>query len=154
LATGIWVLGPHAWAMRRLIPRAARGVRLAASLVTVFVVVYGVAMPLMDPVKRMAEGAKRVAELVPREEILLSFEADETTRAILPFYTGRLLEDRCGKGAAEEIAKEFDAGTTRHLLVMDKYADNLPPPLLARLALVEDVQVNATRVIHVYALTP
>jgi 4-amino-4-deoxy-L-arabinose transferase-like glycosyltransferase len=154
VVTGVWVLGPHALAMRRFIPRDARGVRLAASLVTVFVVVHAAAMPLMDPVKRMTEGAKRVAELVPRDEILLSFEADETTRAILPFYTGRRLLNRAGKKAAENIAKEFEAGTTRHLIVMDKYADDLPRPLLARLALVEDVQVNATRVIHVYALTP
>jgi 4-amino-4-deoxy-L-arabinose transferase-like glycosyltransferase len=165
--TGLWVLGPHLWLKRRLIPRTALGPQLAASLVTVFVVVHGAALPLFDPAKRMAEGARRVAELVPPGEKLLAISADETTRAILPFYTGRILHDWGGDWSAEQVAKEFDKGTARYLIVADDDVDELSPrkvrdpvtnrvrttpDLAARLELVEAVQVNATRVLHVYAL--
>jgi 4-amino-4-deoxy-L-arabinose transferase-like glycosyltransferase len=164
---GLWILGPHLWAKRRLIPPAARGLQLAASLVTFYVLLQGAAYPLLDPAKSMADGARRVAEVVPPGEKLLAISADETTRAILPFYTGRVLYDWGGAWRAEKVAKEFDAGTARYLIVSDRDAEDLSPRkvrdrttdrvrttpnLASRLRLVESVKVNATRVLHVYAL--
>jgi 4-amino-4-deoxy-L-arabinose transferase-like glycosyltransferase len=117
--TGLWVLGPHAWAKRRLIPRTARGVQLAASTFTLMLILFGAAYPLVNPMRDMSAGARRIAELVPPGEKLLSLSADETTRAIVPFYSGRILEDCGGPRAVADITAELDAGTTRHIVVMD-----------------------------------
>jgi hypothetical protein len=169
VATGLWILGPHAWAKRRLIPRTALGAQLGASLVTVFVVIHGAAYPLLDPARSMGDGARRLAALVPPGEKMIAIHADETTRAIVPFYAGRLLDNRDGAWCAEEIEREFDLGTTRHVVVMDKDVEKLrrrkvrdkitgavrfTPDLLGRLDLVGTVRVSATRVVHVYALEP
>jgi 4-amino-4-deoxy-L-arabinose transferase-like glycosyltransferase len=170
VVAGAWILGPHAWAIRRVIPTPARGVRVASSLFTVYLILHGAALPLVDPPREMSAGARRIAQLVPPGEKLLSLSADETTRAIVPFYSGRILEDRGGDRCEEAVAKELDAGTTKYLVVMDKDVERLPshevkdrvtgkvrrrtPDLLARLDLVEAVTVSATRVVNVYKVKP
>ena len=106
--------------------------------------------PVIDPARDMSAGAREVAALVPAGEPLLGFSADETTRAVIPFYSKRILAN---VEKVPEVMAAFDSGTTRHLVVMDKEVRKLTPALLDRIELVKAVRLNATRVLNVYVLT-
>ena len=139
-----------------VIQRRARGdrVRLARNaacmVLAAFLVVHLALRPVIDPARDMSAGAREVAALVPAGEPLLGFSADETTRAVIPFYSKRILAN---VEKVPEVMAAFDSGTTRHLVVMDKEVRKLTPALLDRIELVKAVRLNATRVLNVYVLT-
>ncbi len=92
---------------------------VAAALVLVFAW-HAAGRPFADPVKSMRDGALRVAAAVPAGEELLGLSLDETTIAVVPFYSGRTIRNVETWKAARE---QFDAGRTRHLVVMDKHVE-------------------------------
>jgi 4-amino-4-deoxy-L-arabinose transferase-like glycosyltransferase len=166
IAIGALVLGPRLWAKRRLVPATASGLDLAASLVTLFLIVHGLAFPLLDPLREMSLGARTVGSLVSPGRPIVAFHPDETTRAVVPFYTGR---EFVTVVTVKQALAALDAGAT-HLLVQDKDRGKLYPEqrtspaktpqaeenekltaaLVARISLVETVRLNATRAVDVY----
>jgi 4-amino-4-deoxy-L-arabinose transferase-like glycosyltransferase len=152
VAVGVWVLGPHAWVKRRVVPRAARGLHVAAGVVLLYLVVHAAAYPLLDPFRNMSEGSRRIAALVPPQEKFVILDSDETTVSVVPFYSGRILVDIAGKAGPEKLLKMLDSGETRHFVVMQNDRDKLTPALRERVELVETVRVSASRDVDVYAL--
>lgn len=138
---------------------ARRARRLAAvspartlwALTVLFLVLHGVVGPLVDPLRDMSAGSKEAAALVPTDEPLVAFDADETTLAVVPFFTGRLVanvED------PSDALRALEHGPSKHLLVMDKDVKHLGAALAKRLDLVQTVRFSATRSVNVYALKP
>jgi 4-amino-4-deoxy-L-arabinose transferase-like glycosyltransferase len=151
VVVGAWILGPHAFVRRRLLPAGARGLHVAAAFVTVYVVYFGAVVPVVDPIRDMSAGVRDIASLVPEPETIVTLRADETTRAVIPFYTGRAFEDAVTVADAMEA---IDSGRARHLVVYEKSRRYLTPALSRRLVLVKTFALNATREIDVYAIAP
>ena len=115
----------------------------------------GVVRAAVDRVKELRTGAVAAAALVPPDEPLLGLDCDETTLAVLPFYTGRILENFA---TAEEAAKALRGGPGRHLLVLQRDPEGPlqrePPAFLRnRLRLVATVPLAMDRGIAVFAWT-
>jgi hypothetical protein len=137
---------------RRIAPGPARWrAALALRFAFAFLVLHGVVRPFVDPLKEMRGGVIEAAALVPPDEPLLAFSADETTLAVVPFYSGRIATNAERPVAA---LRALATGPAKHLLVMDKDVKRMGPALFARVALVKAVPVSATRELHVYALKP
>ena len=151
VAMGVWILGPHALVRRRLLPAGARGLHVAAAFVTLFVIGFGAVAPVIDSLRDMSKGVREVASLVPEPETIVTLHADETTRAVIPFYTGRAFENVL---TADAAAEALDTARTRHLVVYEKARQYLTPALRRRLVLVKTIALNATREVDVYAIAP
>lgn len=151
IVVGLACLGAAVWVrrVRKLVPPAP--VRTAWALVVLFALLHAAVRPLLDPLRDLSAGSRAIAALVPGNERFLGLSSDETTLAIVPFYTGRILEN---VEDPEEALAALEAGETRHLVVMDKSVRKLTPALKKRLELVETVAVSATREVGVYALKP
>jgi hypothetical protein len=144
LAAAIWLRR-----VRRFVPPPS--FRTAWALVVLFALVHAAIRPLVDPAKDMAEGAAEAASLVPADEPLLVFSGDETTLAVVPFFSGRLVAN--AEKPADAI-RALDAGPSKHLLVMDKDVKRMGTALESRVTLVRTVRFAATRDVNVYALKP
>ena len=151
IAAGIWILGPHALVRRRLLPAGARGLHVAAAFVTVYIVYFGAVVPVIDSLRDMSKGVREVASLVPEPETIVTLHADETTRAVIPFYTGRAFENVL---TAEDAIEAIDAGRLRHLVVYEKAGQYLTAALRRRLVPVKTIALNSTRKVDVYAIAP
>ena len=88
-----------------------------------------------------------IARSVPAEEPLLGFALDETTRAIVPFYSGRILRD---VDRPERALAELEAGPARHLVVTEAGESRLPAEEKRSLRPVASVRLGATRRVTVY----
>jgi 4-amino-4-deoxy-L-arabinose transferase-like glycosyltransferase len=120
---------------------AARPLRApvpAGVLVLFVLVVQAVIRPLVDPLKNLKPGALEIARSVPGDDPILAFAPDETTRAVVPFYSGRILSE----------TKEPE--TARHLVLIDSAEKKLPAAARAGLVKVADVRLGATRTASVY----
>jgi 4-amino-4-deoxy-L-arabinose transferase-like glycosyltransferase len=147
VAAGAWTLTVHAWIKRRLVPRGARGLQVAVGVFTTFVVLHGAGYPAFDPVRNMSEGAREIAALVPEGEPVLTLRGDETLWSIVPFYTGRAVENAA---AAPQAIKAIDAGRATHVVVPEKHDERITPALRERLVFVRSVRLTSTRTVDVY----
>jgi hypothetical protein len=73
--------------------------------------------PLVDPAKDLRPSTSDLARLVPADEPMLGLNLDETTIAVVPYFTGRTLANV--DEAADALAR-LDAGPVRHLVIMKK----------------------------------
>jgi 4-amino-4-deoxy-L-arabinose transferase-like glycosyltransferase len=105
--------------------------------------------PIVDPIKDLRPGSLEIAAAVPEAEPLLGFALDETTRAVLPFYTRRTIRsvDR-----PELALAELRSGPSRHLVVTDSGEGKLGDEARRHLVRVAGVRLGATRSAAVYAL--
>jgi 4-amino-4-deoxy-L-arabinose transferase-like glycosyltransferase len=147
VAAGAWTLTVHAWIKRRLVPREARGLQVAAGVFTTFVVLHGAGFPAFDPVRDMSEGAREIASLVPEGEPVLTLRGDETLWSIVPFYTGRAVENAA---TSPQAITAIDAGRATHVVVPEKHDERITPALRERLVFVRSVRLNSTRTVDVY----
>jgi len=122
-------------------PRRALATAIAAPLLLLLLASHTLVRPLLDPVKGLRAGALAAAAAVPAGEPLLSFDADETTLAVLPFYSGRNLRDV----APDRVVEEMERVGARHLLTMDYSLRKLSEPARARLAVVRTLAFTPTR---------
>jgi 4-amino-4-deoxy-L-arabinose transferase-like glycosyltransferase len=111
---------------------------VAGVLVLFALVVHAALRPLVDPLKNLKPGALEIARAIPETEPILAFAPDETTRAVVPFYSGRILSE----------AK--DPASARHLVVTDSAEKKLPEEVRRGLVKVADVRLGATRTASVY----
>ncbi len=138
------------WIVRRFVrPEGVRAFRAASATVLVFLVYHAAVRPGLDPMRDMSTGAREIAALVPADEPILFLSSDETMRATIPFYTGREVEN---SDKIEKVLAALDAGRAKHLAVMDKHEEKITPELRARLTLLKNVRVNASRTVDVYAV--
>ena len=121
--------------------RRALATAIVAPLLLLLLASHALVRPLLDPVKGLREGALAAAAAVPADEPLLSFDADETTLAVLPFYAGRIVRDL----APDRVVEEMERVGARHLLTMDYSLKKLPEPARARLAVVRTLAFTPTR---------
>ncbi len=144
LAAAIWVRR-----VKGFVPPAP--VRTTWALVMLFALLHAAVRPLLDPPRDLSAGARQIASLVPENERFVALDADETTLAFVPFYSGRILENF---ETADEALAALGSGATKYLVVMDKDIRKLTPALKRRLELVKTVEITATREVNVYALKP
>jgi hypothetical protein len=111
---------------------------VAGVLVLFALLVHTAIRPLIDPLKDLKPGALEIARAVPEDEPILAFAPDETTRAVIPFYSGRIL------------AETKEPETARHLVVIDSAEKKLPEPARQGLVKIADVRLGATRRASVY----
>jgi 4-amino-4-deoxy-L-arabinose transferase-like glycosyltransferase len=121
-----------------LAARPLRAPVVAGVLVLLALVFHAAIRPLVDPLKNLKPGALEIARAVPESEPILAFEPDETTRAVVPFYTGRIL------------VETDEPETARHLLVIDGAEKKLPDGARRGLVKIADVRLGATRRASVY----
>ncbi len=103
--------------------------------------------PLIDPAKDLREGALEIARSVPADEPLLGFAIDETTRAVVPFYTGRILRS---VETPDRALAELESGPARHLVVTESAEKKLDEATRRRLVKVTSVRFNPTRTATLY----
>jgi len=132
---------------RRLVAQRLAAVAAVATCVCVFGW-HAFATSVFDFDEDLGPGAREIASLVPPGEPLLALAPDETTRAVLPFFTGRTLERVPGPAAA---MTRLAAGPARHLVVMDSSERAVTADLRANLRLVRTVRLNWDRGVSVYA---
>ena len=111
---------------------------VAGALVLLALVFHAAIRPLIDPLKNLKPGALEIARSVPEEEPILAFAPDETTRAVVPFYSGRIL------------VETDEPETAGHLVVIDSAEKKLPEAARRGLVKVADVRLGATRRASVY----
>jgi 4-amino-4-deoxy-L-arabinose transferase-like glycosyltransferase len=115
-----------------------RASAVAGAFVLLALVFHAAIRPLIDPLKNLKPGALEIARAVPAEEPILAFAPDETTRAVVPFYTGRIL------------VETDEPETAGHLVVTDSAEKKLPEAARHGLVKVADVRLGATRKASVY----
>lgn len=117
-----------------------RRIRVIAQVSIVVVVLAAVAatvaFPWIDQYKSYREVCRRVAELVPSDQPISSLLADETTRGMIPLYTGRPLRRLAD---SSELLRNLEARGEVYLLTVEKKGkdsmklagvDDLPSELL------------------------
>jgi len=141
----ITTLSIAATSMRRSTASLARSSALAA-LATILVWLCAV-QPFIDPLKDMGDGARRSMSVVPEEEPLLGLALDETTRAIIPYSTGRFIRN---VATPAEALDALEHGPSRHLVVMDNGEQHIDAALRARLRSRTSTKLDAARTLNVY----
>jgi 4-amino-4-deoxy-L-arabinose transferase-like glycosyltransferase len=148
LATlALWV----AWLATRRSEAAAAARSFAAALLAFTFVAQAGLRPLIDPAKDLREGALEIARSVPESEPLLGLALDETTRAVVPFYTGRLIRS---VETSERALAELESGPARHLVVQEGAERRLDEATRKRLSKVAAVRFNPTRSATLYRFEP
>ena len=145
LASGACILWlafrPNSQSLRMRSAAAVTGVGLA------FFLWHSALTPAIDSFKDMSRGARELAKAVPDEEQLIGLALDETTRAVVPFYSQRLIRSLATPTMAID---ELDAGTSHHLVIMDRPGTRMDAQLIDRLHAVRTVRLSATRSVTVY----
>jgi len=103
--------------------------------------------PLIDPLKSMRAGVEELSASIPAGEPLCGYDLDETTLAVVPFYSGRLLRDL--RPARDPMAELARSGS-RHIVLLQKRRDKLPSELEGNLDLEHTVELGAGRTLDVY----
>lgn len=127
-------------ALRRTAP--ARSGALAA--LGFALLVHAGLRPLIDPVKDLRRGALEAAD--PGGP-LLGFQLDETTLAVVPFYSGRFVRNL---EEPDRVLPELERGPARGLLLMQGAERRLDGETLRQLEKVKDVRFNPTRSLSLY----
>lgn len=121
-------------------------VLLAAALAFTFVAQL-VLRPVVDTLKSMREGVLELSASIPPDEELVGYDLDETTLAVVPFYSGRLLRDLEAEGDPVRVP---DPQRSRHLVLLQKRRANLPPELAQHYDYEHTVELVAGRELAVY----
>ena len=141
-AAGVLLVG---WRARRWSPNdlalATCGVLLGA-----FVASAALVRPLLGAEKDLSGRAAEVARATPGDEDLLGLYVDETTVAVLPFYTGRVVRQVDTARAAVSL---LDEGGFPYVLVPERDVARLGP-LRRRLTLVTSVPWSRGRNLLVF----
>lgn len=127
-------------------PRASS--LLAAAVAFTFVAQL-VLRPLIDPLKDMQPGVQELDASIPAGEPLCGFDLDETTLAVVPFYSGRLLREL--RPEADPVRMLVKTGS-RHLVLLQKHRDELPPAFEGKLDLEHTVELVPGRALDIYRL--
>ena len=133
-------------ALRSGSPALAARTAVAAASILVFALQAGL-RPILDPAKDLRAGALAIARAVPAPEPLLGFALDETIRAVVPFYGGRLIRS---VDDPESAVADLESGPSRHLVVTEAGEKRLPDGLRRRLAPVAELRVGVARPVTVY----
>ena len=121
---------------------------LAAALAFTFVAQL-VLRPVVDKQKNMRAGVLELSESIPAGEELVGYDLDETTLAVVPFYSGRLLRDLRQAGDPVRVP---DPRRSRHLVLMQRRSIQLPPELASLYDFEHTVELVAGRELAVYRL--
>jgi 4-amino-4-deoxy-L-arabinose transferase-like glycosyltransferase len=121
---------------------------LAAALALTFVGQL-VLRPILDTRKSMRAGVLELSASIPSGEELVGYDLDETTLAVVPFYSGRLLRDLRRAGDPVQMP---DPRRSRHLVLLQKRRDRLPPGLAGLYDCVHTVELVEGRELAVYRL--
>jgi 4-amino-4-deoxy-L-arabinose transferase-like glycosyltransferase len=119
----------------------------AAGALALFLIWHSAVQPLVDPLKDMGEGARVSMRDIPADEPLLGLALDETSRAIIPYYTGRFI---LNVATSSDAIEALEKGPSRHLVVMDNVEHKIDATLRAKLRPVSQPRLNAVRVLNVY----
>jgi hypothetical protein len=139
-------------------PVAVAARRAAVAIAAMVFLFHAGGRPLIDrPVNDMEQGAIELARAVPESEEMLAVAPDETTRAVVPFYTGRMLRPvrppPHPKGTPPgPLRTPGPLGTTpwRYLVVIDSSEPSIDAETRAHLHLERTVALNGERTVHVY----
>jgi 4-amino-4-deoxy-L-arabinose transferase-like glycosyltransferase len=123
----------------------------AYSALAMFLVWLCVVQPFIDPLKNMSDGARRSMGEVPASEPLLGLALDETTRAIVPYYSGRFIRN---VARPEEALDALRSGPSKHLVVMDNAEHDIDAELRAHLSAPDRKRLDAGRALNVYSYVP
>jgi hypothetical protein len=126
--------------------RAASARSIALAALGFALLVHAGLLPLIDPVKDLRRGALEVSS---SDGPLLGFQLDETTLAVVPFYSGRLVRNL---EQPERVLPELERGPPRDLLLVPGAERRLDAETLRRLEKVKDVSFNPTRSLSIYRL--
>jgi 4-amino-4-deoxy-L-arabinose transferase-like glycosyltransferase len=116
---------------------------LAAALAFTFVAQL-LGRPMIDPQKNMRPGVLELSASIPAGEELVGYDLDETTLAVVPFYSGRLLRDL--RTAGDPVLRP------RHLVVLEKHRAKLPAELADLYDYEHEVVLVEGRELAVYRL--
>jgi len=141
-----FVLGALCFGAIAFRPRAASV--LAAAVAFTFVAQL-VLRPMIDPLKSMQPGVQELSSSLPPGEPLFGYDLDETTLAVVPFYSGRLLRDLLPERDPVQVILQSGS---RHLVLIHKRRDKLPPALADRFDLQHSVELLPGRSLDVYRL--
>ncbi len=103
--------------------------------------------PMLDPLKSMREGVLELSASIPPGEELVGYDLDETTLAVVPFYSGRLLRDLRQPGDPVRVP---DPSRSLHLVLLQKRRTELPPELAQHYDYEHTVELVAGRELAVY----
>lgn len=123
--------------------------RVAGLLLGLVLCTFAAVPTLVDPLKDMRAGALELARAVPADERLFALRPDETIRAVVPFYSGRLLHRIVDPA---QLFRKLEEGGATHLIVQRGREKHLDAESLARLRAVKTVALSATRTATVYVL--
>jgi len=123
----------------------------ACSALAMFLVWSCVVQPFIDPLKNMSDGARRSMDEVPASEPLLGLALDETTRAIIPYYTGRFIHN---VARPEEALDALRNGPSKHLVVMESAEHEIDAGLRVHLSTPVRKRLDAGRALNVYGYVP
>jgi hypothetical protein len=133
-------------ALRSGSPAFAARTAVAAASILVFALQAGL-RPILDPAKDLRDGSLALARAVPASEPLLGFALDETIRAVVPFYGGRLLRS---VDDPERAVADLETGPSRHLVVTEAGERRLPDGVRRRLTSIAELRVGVARPVTVY----
>jgi hypothetical protein len=121
---------------------------LAAALAVTFVAQLAL-RPMIDPQKNMRAGVLELSASIPEAEELVGYDLDETTLAVVPFYSGRLLRDLRQAGDPVRVP---DPQRSRHLVLLQKRRTQLPPELASLFDYEHTVELVPGRALDVYRM--
>ncbi|MBK7642141.1 MAG: glycosyltransferase family 39 protein [Planctomycetes bacterium] len=105
--------------------------------------------PVIDRQKNMRPGVLELSASIPAGEELVGYDLDETTLAVVPFYSGRLLRELRQGGDPVRVP---DPSRSCHLIVLEKRRAKLPPELASRYDYEHTVQLVEGRELAVYRM--
>jgi len=146
-AASVW-LAVRAW--RRSGACAAR-CAFGAAIACAFLV-HAVGRPLVDrPLDDLGAGAVELARAVPGDEEMLALAPDEVMRAVVPFYSGRILQT--GTRTLKAVDR-LGAPPWNYLIVAESAETLVDERTRSRLHLVRTVSLNFARRVNVYRYEP
>jgi 4-amino-4-deoxy-L-arabinose transferase-like glycosyltransferase len=141
-----FVLAAACFALLVRRPRVAS--LLGAALALTFVAQLAL-RPMIDPQKNMRAGVLELSASIPGNEELVGYDLDETTLAVVPFYSGRLLRDLRQAGDPVRVP---DPQRSRHLVLLQKRRAKLPPELASLYDYEHTVELLSGRELDVYRM--
>jgi hypothetical protein len=97
----------------------------------------------------MRAGVLELSASIPAAEELVGWDLDETTLAVVPFYSGRLLRDLRQGGDPVAVP---DPQRSRHLVLLQKRRARLPPALASLYDYEHTIELVEGRALDVYRL--
>jgi hypothetical protein len=116
------------------------------------VVLQGLVEPLQDPVESLREGSIRAAACFPQGRAIHALAVTETTRAAIPFYSGRRVDLVRRR---EDVPGHLeDAGGTLFLVDDREWAEGAVRRSGSRAERVATIRLNARHAVRVMRWLP